>query len=95
MIGHYTRQGKKLKRTIFPEGYDGTEMSWFVTDEKAFGGRMALQQLAKYTFSKKSGSYPVNSFDLTTCTSDCNTVDGVVFKSCSILLNSKTIEYSE
>ena len=95
IIGHYTQQGKELKQTIFPEEYDGTEMSWFVTDEKAYGGRMVIQQLAKYTFSKKGDFYPVNVFDLDVCTTDCSTTqEGGIFRPSSILLNSKIIEYS-
>ena len=95
MVGHYTKQGKDLKNTIFPEGYGGTEMSWFVTDKKAFGGRLVLGQLAKYTFSKKSGTYPVNVFDLDGCTTDCSVQEGGIFRSSSILVNSKIIEYSK
>ena len=45
MLGHYTPQGREFKETIFPENYDGTEMSWFVTEKKAYGGRKGLEQL--------------------------------------------------
>ena len=92
MIGHYTAHGKELKESIFPENYDGAEMSWFVTEKKAYGGRKGLQQLIKYTFSIKRGKYVKNTFDLDKCKTDCNTVKGVMFRSCSILSNSKIIE---
>ncbi|MCH9657414.1 hypothetical protein K0U27_01745 [archaeon] len=92
MIGHYTAQGKEFKESIFPENYDGTEMSWFVTEKKAYGGRKALQHLIKYTFSIKHGEYTKNTFDLRECTTECNTVKGVMFRSYSVLSNSKIIE---
>lgn len=93
MYGHYTYQGKEFKKIIFPENYEGTEMSWFITKNKAYGGRKVLQQFIKYSFSPKHGNYPVNTFDLRECTTDCNTVKGVIFRSCSILTSSRIIEY--
>jgi len=93
IIGHYTQQGREFKKSIFPENYDGTEMSWFVTEKKAYGGRKVIQQLIKYMFNPKPGRFQNNFFDLTECTTDCNTVKGVIFRSCSILSSSKIIEY--
>jgi len=95
MLGHYTQQGKEFKQKIFPENYDGVEMSWFVTETNAYGGRKVLQQLIKYKFSRKSGIYPMNTFDLNECMTDCNTVKGVMFRSCSILSTSKIIEHQK
>jgi len=93
ILGHYTQQGKEFKQTIFSEDYGGTEMSWFVTEKKAYGGRKGLQQLIKYIFSIKHGAYPTNTFDLNECRTDCNTVKGVMLRSCSILSSSKIVEY--
>ena len=92
MLGHYTAQGKEFKEIIFPENYDGTEMAWFVTEKKAYGGRKGLRQLIKYMFSVKHGKYTKNTFALNECTTDCNTAKGVMFRSCSVLSNSKIIE---
>ena len=39
MIGHYTEKGMEFKRKIFPEGYGGLEMSWFVTESKGIRGQ--------------------------------------------------------
>ena len=91
MLGHYTTQGKEFKETIFTENYDGTEMFWFVTEKKAYGGRKGLQHLIKYLFSVKHGKYTKNMFTLNECMNDCNTVQGVMFRSCSVLHNSKTL----
>jgi len=93
MMGHHTHQGKEFKKSIFPQNYEGTEMSWFITENKAYGGRKVLQQLIKYMFSSKPEKFPINSFDLRECTTNCNTVKGVIFRSCSILTSSKIIEY--
>ena len=95
MLGHYTTQGKEFKQTIFLKDYDGTEMFWFVTEKKAYGGRNGLQQLIKYLFSVKHGDYPTNTFDLNECTTDCDTVKKVMFRSCSVLSNGKIIEHQK
>ena len=92
MLGHHTPQGKEFKQSIFAENYDGAEMSWFVTKTKAHGGRKVLQQIIRYMLSAKRGTYPINTFDLNECTTDCYTVKGVMFRSCSILSSSKVIE---
>lgn len=93
MLGHYTPQGKEFKRIVFPDTYDGTDMSWFVTEKKAYGGRKALLQIIKYVLSTKHGSYKPNIFDLDECTTDCKNVKGVMFRSFSIFTNSKTVEF--
>ena len=93
ILGHYTPEGRDLKKKIFPENYDGTDMSWFVTERKAYGGRKVLIQLVKYLFSPKHETYQPNKFDQTRCTTDCNKIKGVILRSCSILSNSKIIEY--
>lgn len=99
MLGHYTQVGAEFKRTIFPDDYEGLEMSWFVTDDKAFGGRAGLAQLIKYllknTIARNRLRYEENKFDLTACTTDCKTVKGVAIRSCSIITKSKRIEYAK
>ena len=92
VLGHYAAQEREFKESIFPENYNGTDMSWFVTEKKAYGGRKGLQQLIKYTLSIKREEYAENVFDLNECTTDCNTVKGVMFRSCSVLSNSKIVE---
>lgn len=92
MIGHYTTEGKEIKQKIFPEGYDGLEMSWFVTDTHAFGGRKGLLQFLKYILSgKKRHGHKRNDFDFSMCNTDCRTVKGVFIRSCSILTCSKVL----
>jgi hypothetical protein len=92
MVGHYTLQGKEFKKNIFPDGYEGLEMSWFVTGSCAYGGRSGLIQLIKYIlFSKKNRKPNSNQFNLELCTTDCKTVKGVFIRSCSIITHSKKI----
>lgn len=95
MLGHYTNAGKEFKRQIFPSGYDGIEMSWFVTKTHAYGGRKGLVKLIGYIFSIKKGSYQKNNFNLNECTTDCRTVKGVMIRSCSILTEGKVIELND
>ena len=80
ILGHYTPLGKQFKKEIFPDGYEGLEMSWFVTPTTAHGGRQGLIQILKHiisirnTFSSKI--YPENVFDLNECTTDCKNCQG-------------------
>jgi len=98
IIGHYSQLGKEFKELIFPEGYDGLEMSWFVTETQAFGGRAGLLKLLKYVislpFTKQNKEFPENIFDLTQCTTDCRTAKGVAMRSCSIMTNSKILKHN-
>ena len=96
MLGHYTTQGKSFKQVIFPDGYDGADMSWFVTEKKAYGGREGLKQLIKYgilnQFTQNHKNFKENNFHIEECTTDCRTVKGVMIRSCSILTTGKVIE---
>ena len=44
-IGHYTKEGQKFRKTIFPPNYNETEMFWIVTKSQAYGGRSGLLPL--------------------------------------------------
>ena len=96
MVGHYTVQGKEFKQTVFPKDYDGLEMSWFITEKRAYGGREGLKQLIKYgistLFFPNRKEFPKNTFSLNECTTDCKTVKGVMIRSFSILTTGKIIE---
>ena len=95
MIGHYSTAGKEFKKKTFPQGYEGLEMSWFVTEDTAYGGREGLRKLLGYMFSinklKNKQNFQENEFDDSKCASDCSTVQGVMFRSWSILTESKRI----
>ena len=95
MMGHHSEAGKEFKGKIFPQGYEGLEMSWFVTQDAAFGGSKGLKKLLGYVFSadksKKSQNFQKNEFDYSKCSSGCSTVQGVMFRSLSILREGKTI----
>ena len=92
MVGHYTQEGEKLKAKIFPDKYKGLEISWFVTDSHAYGGRKGLEKILKYLLlTSKEEGFEENHFDSSECTTDCYTVKGVLFRSCSILTMSEVI----
>lgn len=99
MLGHYTIRGKEFKETIFPKDYDGTDMSWFVTEKKAYGGRECLKNIIKYLIStmrkSRHNEFPKNEFALDECTADCKTVKNVIIRSCSILTMGKIIEINK
>ena len=96
MLGHHMNQGKAFKQEIFPDNYDGADMSWFVTEKKAYGGREGLKQLIKYgissQFVQNHKEFKENNFHSEECTTDCRTVKGVMIRSCSILTTGKIIE---
>jgi hypothetical protein len=90
IVGHYSTVGKEIKKQLFPKGYDGLEMFWFIINGYAYGGRAGLLRLIQYIlFEKKKGEYPHNEFCLTECTTDCKTVKGVFLRSHSIITNYK------
>jgi hypothetical protein len=44
-VGHYSREGEKLRKLIFPPNYGATEMFWIITANHAYGGRSGLLPL--------------------------------------------------
>ena len=44
-IGHYSNEGQKLRKMIFPPNYNETQMFWIVTNGHAYGGRSGLLPL--------------------------------------------------
>lgn len=91
MIGHYTERGMELKRSIFPEGYDGLEMSWFVTESKAYGGSRGLWRLIKYALSARRGEFAENVFDQNACTAECVSIRGMASRTRSIIVDGAVI----
>jgi hypothetical protein len=41
-IGHYSNDGEKLRKVIFPANYNETEMFWLINSNHAYGGRSGL-----------------------------------------------------
>lgn len=90
IVGHYTPVGKEIKKQLFPKDYDGLEMSWFIIDGHAFGGRAGLIHLIRYIFLEpKKGSFAKNEFNFTECSTDCKTVKGVFLRSSRIVTRNK------
>ena len=44
-VGHYSNDGEKFRKLIFPPNYKETEMFWIITSNHAYGGRSALLPL--------------------------------------------------
>lgn len=85
IVGHYTPLGKEIKKQLFPKDYEGLEMSWFIIAGVAYGGRSGLLRLIKFIlFERKKDVYVDNEFDLTACSTDCNTVKILLQRSFSI-----------
>ena len=41
-IGHFSKDGEKIRKLIFPPNYKETEMFWIITSNRAYGGRSGL-----------------------------------------------------
>jgi hypothetical protein len=90
IVGHYTPMGKEIKKNLFPKDYDGLEMSWFIIDGHAYGGRAGLFRLIRYLLlERKKGTFPKNEFHLTGCIDDCKAVRGVFSRLHSIIVKNK------
>lgn len=44
-MGHYSKDGEKFRKLIFPPNYNETEMFWIITSNYAYGGRSGLLPL--------------------------------------------------
>lgn len=44
-MGHYSKDGEKFRKLIFPPNYNETEMFWIITGNHAYGGRSGLLPL--------------------------------------------------
>lgn len=48
MAGHYNSpEAINIKKTIFPEDYDSTQMFWLINKNGAFGARSGLKEVVK------------------------------------------------
>lgn len=44
-LGHYSQEGEKFRKIIFPPNFNETEMFWIITSNYAYGGRSGLLPL--------------------------------------------------
>jgi len=63
-IGHYSKEGEKLRKILFPTNYNETEMFWIINANHAYGGRSALLPLLVLIIKGiiKSKTYRSRSF---------------------------------
>jgi hypothetical protein len=73
-IGHYSKDGEKLRKLLFPTNYNETEMFWIINANHAYGGRSALLPLLvliiKAIVKRKISSnrdFPEHCFNSGTC----------------------------
>jgi len=91
-VGHYTDFGKQIREDVLDS--NALEMFWFINKDTAYGGRAALGPLfsAIFNVSKKKIK---NKIVENSCELDCKSPSAVVFRSASLLTNSKKIRISE
>lgn len=92
-IGLYT-EDSFLLRAKYPSlrEVNWFEMSWFLIDGRAHGGRAGLIRMIKYILFERNGSKQVNQFKIEECNTDCMTIKVVWFRSMSILTQQKKVE---
>lgn len=44
-MGHYSEEGERFRKLIFPPNFNETEMFWIITAKHAYGGRSGLLPL--------------------------------------------------
>lgn len=91
-IGLYTEDSFQL-RAKYPvlREVDWFEMSWFLINGKAHGGRAGLIRMLKYILFERNGLRQINQFKTEECNTDCMTIKGVWFRSMSILTREKKV----
>jgi len=91
-VGHYTDFGKKIRENTLDS--NALEMFWFIDNNTAYGGRVALVPLltAIFNVSKKKIQ---NKIVENSCELGCKSPSAVFFRSASLLTNSKKIKISE
>lgn len=63
-IGHYSKEGEKIRKFIFPPNYNETEMFWMITANHAYGGRSGLLPLLGFIIRSifKPNKFPNGNF---------------------------------
>jgi hypothetical protein len=63
-MGHYSKDGEKFRKLIFPPNYNETEMFWIITANRAYGGRNGLLALLGFIIMSvfKPHKFPNQNF---------------------------------
>jgi hypothetical protein len=83
-MGHYSEDGERLRKLIFPPNFNETKMFWIITSKYAYGGRSGLLPLIGLiirgfiTSLLKRDLYPTRTF--TGSCSDSTMCDGKEYK---------------
>ena len=90
IVGHYAQHGKEIKQKLFPQGYEGLEMSWFIIDGVAYGGRSGFFRLIQFILFGRKKIDPINNeFDLSKCDIACKTTKTLLRRSISLFVMHK------
>lgn len=91
IIGHYSKDGVKIKSEIFDNNYDSTRMFWFITENSAYGGRAAIIPLVWHIITSTRDRLDAESFP-PTCSKECKTIKSFFTRTSSLLRNSERME---
>ena len=80
IFGHYSNVGILFKKSIFPDNFDNTSMSWFIS-KNLYGGNRCLLHLIIYFFSRKPGKFAKNIIITDKCNTNCsiNRISSILF----------------
>lgn len=92
MIGHYSDEGRKIRKQILDKS--ALDMFWFIDEGIAYGGRAALLPLIKaavFFKRKRNNENKMNpKSDLY-----CKSGKAVFLRSASLICNSKKINFED
>ena len=88
IIGHYSNQGEEIRNQVLDDS--ALEMSWFIDEKIAYGGRAAIIPLIQSIIKSKKKRTNKMKLDMS-CEQECKTVKSVFIRSASLLSNSKKI----
>ena len=91
-VGHYTDFGNKLREVILDS--NALQMCWFIDNNTAYGGRAALGPLFS-SILNSNGKNIQKTREQDSRELGCKSTKAVLFRSASLLTNTKKIKISE
>ena len=97
-IGHFSEEGKKFRKIIFPSNFSETEMFWIITSNHAYGGRSGLLPLVGLiikgfvmSFVKPNASASRTFPGYCSDSAQCNSKEFKIKRLCGLLRHGKKL----
>ena len=97
-VGHYSEDGEKFRKIIFPPFFNETEMFWIITSNRAYGGRSGLLPLVGLiikgfvmSFVKPNASASRTFPGYCSDSAQCNSKEFKIKRLCGLLKHGKKL----